>query len=148
MAIRKLRTIPDEILRKKSKIVEKIDEKILQLLDDMVETMIQEDGVGLAAPQIGILKRIVVIDIGEGVFKMINPSILESGGSSIDSEGCLSVPDESGNVERPEWVKAKYTDVDGKEVIIEANGFFARAICHELDHLEGILYIDRLVDNE
>ncbi len=147
MAIRKLRTIPDDILRKKCRVVEKIDDKILELLDDMVETMVEEDGVGLAAPQVGILKRLVVIDVGEGVFKMINPEILEMQGAEVDIEGCLSVPERSGEVERPTWLKLRYTDIEGREILLEAEDFFARAICHELDHLDGVLYIDKLVSN-
>lgn len=147
MAIRKLRTIPDDILRKKCRVVEKIDDKILELLDDMVETMVEEDGVGLAAPQVGILKRLVVIDVGEGVFKMINPEILEMKGAEVDIEGCLSVPERSGEVERPTWLKLRYTDIEGREILLEAEDFFARAICHELDHLDGVLYIDKLVSN-
>lgn len=147
MAIRNLRTIPDDILRKKCRVVEKIDDKILELLDDMVETMVEEDGVGLAAPQVGILKRLVVIDVGEGVFKMINPEILEMQGAEVDIEGCLSVPERSGEVERPTWLKLRYTDIEGREILLEAEDFFARAICHELDHLDGVLYIDKLVSN-
>ena len=147
MAIRKLRTIPDDILRKKCRVVEKIDDKILELLDDMGETMVEEDGVGLAAPQVGILKRLVVIDVGEGVFKMINPEILEMQGAEVDIEGCLSVPERSGEVERPTWLKLRYTDIEGREILLEAEDFFARAICHELDHLDGVLYIDKLVSN-
>lgn len=147
MAIRKLRTIPDDILRKKCRVVEKIDDKILELLDDMVETMVEEDGVGLAAPQVGILKRLVVIDVGEGIFKMINPEILEMKGAEVDIEGCLSVPERSGEVERPTWLKLRYTDIEGREILLEAEDFFARAICHELDHLDGVLYIDKLVSN-
>ncbi|MCT4660378.1 MAG: peptide deformylase [Tissierellales bacterium] len=148
MAIRKLRTVPDPILRKKTREVEKIDERLLTLLDDMLETMAEEEGVGLAAPQIGILKRIAVIDIGDGPVKLVNPYIVEMSGSEIAMEACLSVPGESGAVERPTWVKVKYLDLDGVEKFFEAEGFFARAVCHELDHLDGVLYIDKLVEEE
>lgn len=148
MAIRKLRTLPDPVLHKKTREVEKIDERILILLDDMLETMREEEGVGLAAPQIGILKRIAVIDIGDGPVKLINPYIVERSGSEIAMEACLSVPGESGPVERPTWVKVKHLDLDGEEKFFEAEGFFARAICHELDHLDGVLYVDKLVKEE
>lgn len=145
MAIRQLRFEGDPVLRKVSKIVAKIDSKILTLLDDMVETMDKEEGVGLAAPQIGILKRIIVIDIGEGLLKLINPEIIYEEGEIIDVEGCLSIPGESGNVKRPMKVKVKYTDIDGSEKIIEGSGLLARALCHEIDHLNGILYIDKII---
>lgn len=145
MAIRQLRFEGDPVLRKVSKMVAKIDSKILTLLDDMVETMHKEEGVGLAAPQIGILKRIIVIDIGEGILKLINPEIIYEEGEIIDVEGCLSIPDESGNVKRPMKVNVKYTDIDGSEKIIEGTGLLARALCHEIDHLNGILYIDKII---
>lgn len=148
MAIRKLRTVPDEVLRKKSRVVEKIDERLLILLDDMVETMHAESGVGLAAPQIGILKRVAVIDIGEGPIKLINPEIIEKSGSEVDLEGCLSVPGRSGSVERPTFVKVKFLGLDGEEKYLEAEDFLARAVCHELDHLDGILYIDKAIQME
>ncbi len=149
MALRNIRVEGDEILRKKSRIVDKIDDKILIILDDMVETMYSKEGIGLAAPQIGILKRLVVIDIdGDGVdvYKMINPEIIDSKGSQIDEEGCLSVPEERGAVERPTDLTLKYTNILGDEVIIEASDLFARCICHELDHLDGTLFIDKIID--
>lgn len=112
----------------------------------MIETMYQSNGVGLAAPQVGILKRIAVVDIGQGVVKLINPEIIYFEGSQIDIEGCLSIPDVRDNVERPKKVKVKFTDEKGEEKIIEAEDFFARAICHEIDHLDGILFIDKISD--
>ncbi len=143
MAYREIRVDGDEILRKKSRPVEKIDNKILTLIEDMADTMYKADGVGLAAPQIGILKRIVTIDVGNGLFEMINPEILEQSGEQDGPEGCLSIPGTSGEVKRPMHVKAKYTDINGETVIVEADELFARAICHELDHLDGILYKDK-----
>jgi peptide deformylase len=137
----------DDILRKKSRCVEKIEERILQLLDDMVETMYKEDGVGLAAPQVGILKRVIVIDIGEGLIKLINPEIVEQQGEQQDEEGCLSVPGIVGEVTRPYKVKVKGINELGEEIEIEATGLLARAFCHEIDHLEGILFIDKVISS-
>lgn len=148
MAIRNIRKYGDELLRKKSRKVDKIDERILTLIEDMKETMYSANGVGLAAPQVGILKRIVVIDIGEGPIAFINPEILETRGSYIDSEGCLSIPGEDGEVERPEYVKAKALNEKGQEVIVEGRELMARAMCHEFDHLDGVLFIDKLVKTE
>lgn len=148
MAIRQLRFVGDPVLRKKSRKIDKIDDRVLTLLEDMVETMYKEEGIGLAAPQVGILKRAVVIDIGEGPMKIINPEIIYEEGEVIDVEGCLSVPDESGNVKRPEKVKVKYQNEEGKETIVEADELLARALCHEIDHLDGILYIDKLEAEE
>ncbi len=144
MALRQLRTEEDDILRKKCKDVKVFDEKLRQLLDDMAETMYNYNGVGLAAPQVGILKRAVVIDIGEGLLELINPVIIESGGSQTDDEGCLSVPGFVGKVTRPKWVKAECYTRDGDKMIIEAEDLLARCICHEADHLEGILYTDKV----
>lgn len=112
----------------------------------MIETMNEAEGVGLAAPQVGVLRRVVVIDVGEGPIKLINPVILETQGEVIDIEGCLSVPNRSGTVNRPEWVKIRYIDIDGKEKTLEGRGLLARAICHEIDHLEGILYTDKIIE--
>ena len=133
----------DAILRKKSKYVNNIDEKILQLLDDMVETMYKENGVGLAAPQVGILRRIIVVDIGDGLIKLINPEIIEQEGEQEDTEGCLSIPGIIAEVKRPYKVKVKALNEDGENVEIEATGLLARAFCHEVDHLDGILFIDK-----
>lgn len=146
MALREIRLSDDPILRKKSREITEITDRIKILLEDMVDTMNEEVGVGLAAPQVGVLRRAVVIDIGEGPVKIINPEIIETEGETIDVEGCLSVPGRSGTVERPEWVKIKYLDIDGNEKILEGTGLMARAICHEIDHLEGILYIDKMIE--
>lgn len=148
MALRNIRKYGDEILRKKSKKVEVINERILTLLNDMEETMYDEDGVGLAAPQVGILKRIVVIDVGEGILKLINPEITYTEGSCIDEEGCLSVPGEQGKVERPYKVNVKALNEKGEEIIVEGEELLARALCHEIDHLDGILFVDKVVKTE
>ena len=114
-------------------------------MKDMIETMRAEQGVGLAAPQIGILRRVFVVEIEEnGLHVMINPEILKQSGEQIDYEGCLSVPGKTGKVNRPDYIKVRYIDLEGNEQILEAEGFFARAICHENDHLDGVLYIDRV----
>lgn len=146
MALRIIKVDGDPILRKKSRNVEKIDDRILTLLEDMEETMIYSDGIGLAAPQVGILRRVVVIDIGDGLLKIINPEIKKREGEIIDIEGCLSVPGISGTVNRPEKVVLQYLNEDNEEVEIEAEGLLARAICHEVDHLDGILYIDKVIE--
>lgn len=145
MALREVRKLGDELLRKKSRKIEWVDEKIRVLLEDMVETMGHEDGVGLAAPQVGILKRAVVIDGGElGIIKLINPEIIEMEGSQRGDEGCLSVPGRSGTVERPQRVTLKALDDKGEEIIITGEDLIARAFCHEIDHLDGILFIDKI----
>ena len=146
MAIRQLRYEGDPILRKKSREVTEINDRIKVLLDDMLETMYENEGVGLAAPQVGVLRKIVVIDIGEGPIKLINPEIIEEEGEVIGAEGCLSIPNRAGNVKRPEKVKVKYLDERGEEKIIEGTGFLAKALCHEIDHLHGILYIDKMIE--
>ena len=148
MAYRKIVEIGDDKLRKVCKPVEKFDKHLKDLLDDMADTMYDANGVGLAAPQVGILKRAVVIDIGEGLVELINPVILETSGSQIDDEGCLSVPGKYAPVERPNYVKAKAMDRDGNEFIIEGEELMARALCHEIDHLDGILYIDKALPVE
>ncbi len=142
MAIRNIRTLGDEILRKNSREVKEITPKIEELIDDMYETMYEANGVGLAAPQVGILKRIVVIDIDDEPYTMINPRILETDGEQDGSEACLSVPGKAGNVKRPLYVKAEAYDENMERYEIEAEGLLARAICHELDHLDGKLYVD------
>jgi peptide deformylase len=148
LAIRNLRTEGDEILRKKSKEVENIDERVLVLLDDMLETMYENDGIGLAAVQVGVLKRLVVIDLGEGPLKLINPKILNEEGKQVFTEGCLSVPGENGNVERPLKISVEYTDIEGQKQIIEAEELKAVCLCHEIDHLNGILFIDKVIEDE
>ena len=145
MAIRQIRFEDDEILRKKSREIDKIDERIIELAEDLIDTMREEDGVGLAAPQVGVLKRIVVVDIGDGPITLINPQIVNEEGEDVDDEGCLSVPGKSGKVLRPKRVTVKYTDIDGEEKTVEGEDLLARAFCHEIDHLEGILYTDKLI---
>ncbi|WP_394355738.1 peptide deformylase [Caldicoprobacter guelmensis] len=135
----------DDVLRKKSKPVEKIDKRVLELLDDMAETMRHADGVGLAAPQVGILRRVVVIDVGEGLIELINPEIVESSGEQRGAEGCLSIPGIRGEVIRPERVKVKALNREGEQIEVTGTGLLARALCHEIDHLDGILFIDKVV---
>lgn len=146
MALRKIRTEEDEILRKISRPVDVITEKILILIEDMIETMNHANGVGLAAPQVGVLKRIIIVDIGDGPIPMINPVILNTDGIQEGMEGCLSVPGKSGTVVRPNFVKVEYLDEEGETCVIEGEELFARAICHEVDHLNGKLYIDIATD--
>ncbi len=142
MAIRNLRFEGDPILRKTSKEVKEITPKIRELIDDMLETMYEANGVGLAAPQVGILKRIVVIDIGEGPLVMINPQIIKTEGTQTGDEGCLSVPGKAGQVTRPNEVTVRFMDEDGEYYEAEGTELLARAICHECDHLDGKLYLD------
>ncbi len=148
MAIRSIRTYGDDILRKKSKVVEEVNPRILLLIKDMKETMYSSKGVGLAAPQVGILKRIAVIDVGNGPITVINPEIVEMKGSQLDNEGCLSIPGTQKNVERPEKVTVKAMNENGEDIVIEGEGLFARALCHEIDHLDGILFIDKALEGE
>ncbi|WAM32601.1 peptide deformylase [Caldicellulosiruptor naganoensis] len=145
MALRKIRTYEDEILRKKSKTVEKFDKRLHDLLDDMKETMYEANGIGLAAPQVGILKRAIVIDIGDGAIEIVNPIVEHSEGTQIDIEGCLSVPNVWGEVERPKKVTVKGQNRYGEEIVIEAEDLLARALCHEIDHLDGVLFIDKVI---
>ncbi|KPU43979.1 peptide deformylase [Oxobacter pfennigii] len=144
MAIRIIRKIDDEVLRKKSKIVDKVDGRINTLLDDMAETMYHAEGVGLAAPQIGILRRAVVIDVGEGIIKLVNPEIIESSGEQTEVEGCLSIPNVRGEVIRPLNVTVKALNEKGEEIEIKAAGLLAIALCHEIDHLDGVLFVDKV----
>ena len=144
MATRIIKTDGDAVLRKKSRVVETIDDRIAQLLDDMNETMVEAEGVGLAAPQVGILKRIVIIDVGDGPIEMINPEITEYDGEQFGDEGCLSVPGKFGKVRRPNWVRVKFQNRKGEHVELEGEELFARAVFHELDHLEGVLFIDKV----
>jgi len=148
MALRNLRYEGDEILRKKSREVPLVDDRIRILMDDMVETMYANDGVGLAAPQVGILKRVIVIDVEDGkVYKMANPKILTEAGEQTGEEGCLSVPEKRGLVARPMKVSVEYIDENNQEQKLEAEGLLARAICHEIDHLNGVLFTDRVIDD-
>lgn len=142
MALRQIRTDGDEILRKTSKVVPEITPRVKALVEDMIETMEHAQGVGLAAPQVGILKRIVVIDVGDGPIVMINPEITDTEGEQDGVEGCLSVPGKSGMVKRPYRVLAQATNIDGKVFTVEGEELLARAICHEIDHLDGKLYTD------
>ena len=146
MALRTIRTEEDPVLRKISKPVKEVTPKIVTLIDDMLDTMYEAMGVGLAAPQVGVLKRIVVIDVGEGPIVLINPEILETSGEQTGDEGCLSVPGMAGQVTRPNYVKVKALDVNMEEQIYEGEGLLARAFCHEYDHLDGILYTDKAKD--
>lgn len=145
MAIRNILKDGDPTLRKKSREVEKIDQRILTLLDDMIETMYEADGVGLAAPQVGVLKRIIVIDVGEGVIELINPIIAEASGEQIEAEGCLSIPGVTGDVKRPEKVKVQGLNRRGERIEVIGEGLLARALCHEIDHLDGILFTDKVI---
>jgi peptide deformylase len=145
MAIRMIRKDDDDILRKISKKVEVIDERILTLLEDMKETMYDAEGVGLAAPQVGVLRRVAVVDIGEGLIELINPVIVFEGGEAIDEEGCLSLPGINGAVCRPKKVIVRAQDRYGKTFEITATDLLARAFCHEIDHLNGILFTDKII---
>lgn len=142
MALRKIRLDGDPILRKTSKKVTEIDSKLKILIEDMIETMRHENGIGLASPQVGILKRVIVIDIGEDPIIAINPVIVDELGKIEDIEGCLSVPNLRGKVERPENIKIRYTNLRGEEIEMDVEGYAARVFCHEIDHLNGILYTD------
>ena len=147
MALRTIRVQGDSVLTKKSRTVDKMTPRIGELITDMLDTMYDAMGVGLAAPQVGILKRIVVIDVGEGPIVLINPEILETSGEQTGDEGCLSVPGMAGQVTRPNYVKVKALDVNMEEQILEGEGLLARAFCHEIDHLDGKMYTE-LVEGE
>ena len=147
MAIREVREMGDDVLEKQCKPVTKMTLRTKILIEDMLDTMYEKMGVGLAAPQVGILKQIVVIDVGEGPIVLINPEIVETSGEQTGEEGCLSVPGMSGQVTRPNYVKVKAFDMDMNEQIYEGEGLLARAFCHELDHLDGKMYT-RLVEGE
>lgn len=148
MAIRNIRTEEDTILRKKSREVEKFDDRLFELLDDMAETMYAADGVGLAAVQVGVLRRVVVIDIGEGLMELINPEIVEVDGVQCDVEGCLSLPGKQAYTMRPMTVKIKAQNRDGNWCMYKGSGLKAKAFCHEIDHLDGILYVDKIAKQE
>ena len=144
MALRTIRLEGDPVLNKVCKEVKEITPKIQTLIDDMLETMYEANGVGFAAPQVGILRRIVVIDVGEGPIIMINPTIIETAGEQTGDEGCLSVPGKAGEVTRPNYVKARFFDENMDEYEIEGEELLARAICHELEHLDGHLYVEKV----
>ncbi|MBQ9673724.1 MAG: peptide deformylase [Ruminococcus sp.] len=145
MAIRNIVKEGDDVLRKKCRDVVKFDDRLHTLLDDMAETMHQAEGVGLAAPQVGVIRRVVVIDIGDGVIELINPVIIKAEGEQTTPEGCLSMPGEYGLTKRPMFVTVKAQDRNGKVFEISGEGLLAKAFCHELDHLEGVLYKDIVI---
>jgi len=148
MAIRKIVKLgEDDVLRKRCRKVDKFDKRLHVLLDDMADTMYEADGAGLAAPQVGILKRVVVIDVGEGLIELVNPEIIASEGTQMCIEGCLSVPGKRGRVERPAIVRVHAQDRDGNHIELEGEEFLANAICHELDHLDGIIYVDKMLED-
>ncbi len=144
MALRTIRKLGDDILRKKCRPVDKIDDKILTLLDDMADTLYEADGVGLAAPQVGVLKRIALVDVGDGLIELINPEIISASGTQTADEGCLSVPGKYGKVERPQKVTVRAVDRDGNEFEITGEDLMARAFCHEIDHLDGVVFVDKV----
>ncbi|MCB2339511.1 peptide deformylase [Clostridium estertheticum] len=147
MALRQIRFFDDEILRKKSRVVELVDDKIRQILNDMAETMYNtENGGGLAGPQVGILKRLVVIDMGEGLIKLVNPRIIKNEGIQEVIEGCLSIPNTFGKLKRPAKVTVKALNENGDEIILTGTGDLAKCFCHEIDHLEGILFTDLVTE--
>lgn len=148
MALRKIREIGDPCLKKVCREVDKFDNRLHTLLDDMAETLIEANGVGLAAPQVGILRRVVIIDRGEedgGIIELINPVITKTEGSIVDIEGCLSVPGKAGEVERPERATVRAFDRNGNPIEYTGEGLMARCICHECDHLDGILYVEKVI---
>ena len=146
MAIRNIRNDKDELLRKRSKEVDSIDNKIRELVLDMLDTMYKNDGVGLAAPQVGILKRIIVYDVGDGPKVMINPVITKSSGTQSGEEGCLSSSNVFGMVDRPANLHVKAYDLEGQEVSVKAKELEAIVLCHEIDHLDGVLFLDKAYD--
>lgn len=146
MAIRNIVKLGDETLRKVCKPVKIIDSRLQNLLDDMAETMYKADGCGLAGPQVGVLKRVVVIDVGDGLVELINPEIVEQSGSQIGPEGCLSCGDVRKNVDRPDHVIVKAKNRFGKSITVDATDMFARCCCHEIDHLDGILFLDKAME--
>ena len=146
MAIRRIVKEGDDTLRKISRPVKQIDKRILELLDDMRQTMYANDGVGLAAPQVGILRRVVVIDVGDELYELINPEIVSTEGDVVGVEGCLSVPGRRGKVARPETVTVRALDRKGELREYTGTGLLARAFCHEIDHLDGTLYLDKMIE--
>lgn len=149
MAIRNIVKLGDEVLTKKCRRIEKIDDRVITLLDDLADTLYNSNGVGLAAPQVGVLKRAAVIDVGDGLIELINPEIIWQEGTQRDLEGCLSLPDKWGYVDRPMKVRVRAVGRDGKEFEIEGEELLARAFCHEIEHLDGILFsshVDEFVD--
>lgn len=148
MALRNIVKIGDPILNKKSRTVERFDDRLATLIDDMKETMYDGNGVGLAAVQVGILKRVVVIDVGEGVMELVNPEIVSEEGEQISQEGCLSVPGQWGTTKRPQKVTIKAQDRNGKWQVFTGEDLKAKAFCHEIDHLDGILFTSHIIEGE
>ena len=146
MALREIRKSGDEILRKKSREIQEVTDRVRTILDDMAETMYHAEGGGLAACQVGILKGLVVIDIGEGLLKLVNPEFVLQEGEQIVEEGCLSFPDVWGRLKRPERVVVRALDENGKEITVEGTGLLAKCLCHELDHLDGIVFKDKIIE--
>ena len=144
MALREIRIQGDEVLTKVCRPVKEMNDRTLELINDMIETMYDADGVGLAAPQVGVLKRIAVIDVGEGPIVLVNPEILETSGEQTGQEGCLSLPGKAGDVTRPNYVKVKAFDEEMKEYIIEGEELLARALVHEIEHLDGHMYTEKV----
>ena len=147
MALRQIRIMGDKVLEKKCREGTEMTPRMKELIQDMLDTMYDAEGVGLAAPQVGVLRRIVVIDVGEGPIVMVNPVILETQGTQTGSEGCLSLPGQAGNVTRPNYVKVRAFDENMEEYELEGTELLARAICHECDHLEGIMYVSKVEGN-
>ena len=148
MAKRKIVALgEDYVLRRHARRVEKFDDRLGVLLDDMAETMYAANGAGLAAPQVGILKRAVVIDVGDGLIELINPEIVATEGAAVNVESCLSVPGRCGTVERPEKVTVRAQDRSGEPIEVTGEGFLAMALCHELDHLDGVVYVDKMIED-
>jgi peptide deformylase len=145
MALREIRMYKDEILRKKSREVKDVNERIKTLAGDMAETMYKADGVGIAAPQVGVLRRIIVVDAGSGLITLINPEVVKSEGEQVGVEGCLSIPNVAGEVSRPQIVTVKGLNANGEPIEITAEDLLACALCHEIDHLDGVLFIDKVI---
>ncbi|MBZ9637729.1 peptide deformylase [Clostridium sp. FP1] len=146
MALRQIRLFDDEILRKKSRVVEVVDDKIRRILTDMADTMYHSKGGGLASPQVGILKRLVVIDMGQGLIKLVNPRIIKQEGIQEVVEGCLSIPNTLGKLKRPANVTVQALNENGEDIILTGTGDLAKCFCHEIDHLEGILFTDLVTE--
>lgn len=145
MAIRNIVKEGDSILRKKSRVVEKFDSRLAVLLDDMIETLKLANGAGLAAPQVGVLKRVVIVDVGEGIIELVNPEIIEQSGEQESVEGCLSCPDQWGLTKRPQRVTVRAQDRNGKEFTMDGEDLLAKAFCHEIDHLNGVIFKDIVI---
>lgn len=145
MALRNIVKMGDPVLRKVCKPVDKFDQKLSQLLDDMVETLHRAEGLGLAAPQVGILKRVCIVEYDDVLYELVNPVLVSSSGKCVDNEGCLSVVGFRGLVERPQIIDVEYFDRNGEKKSIHAEGYFARVFLHEMDHLDGILFVDKMI---